>query len=61
MKSTGKILTFLMGVIVFGALAPTAFGYLSNITSALSGYSWAATLIVLGIVMGAVYLFIPRR
>lgn len=61
MKSMGKIMTFMMGVIVFGALAPTAFGYFSNITSALSDYSWASTIIVLGIIISAVYMFIPKK
>lgn len=51
----------MVGIIVFGALAGTGFGYLTNITTALSDYSWASTLITLGIVLGGVFLFMPRK
>lgn len=61
MKSMGKILTFVLGLIVFGALAGTAFGYLTNITDALSDHAWASTIIILGIVISAVYLFVPKK
>lgn len=60
MANIGKLVTFLFGVIVLGALSETVFGYFTNITNALSSYSWAATLVQLGIVIGLVYMFIPR-
>lgn len=61
MASMGKIITFIFGLIVFGSLAGVGFGYLTNITTALSDYAWAGTIIVLGIVISAVYLFLPKR
>lgn len=62
MASMGKLVTFLFGIIVLGALAPTAFGYFTNITDSLTtaGYGFAATLVILGIVIGLVYMFIPK-
>lgn len=62
MANMGKLVTFLFGIIVLGALSSTAFGYFSNITDSLTsaGYGFAATLIILGIVIGLVYMFIPR-
>jgi hypothetical protein len=61
MAGVSKIVSLMVGIIVFGALATTAFGYFSNITSALASYPWASTLITLGIVIGCVYMFIPQR
>lgn len=62
MANMGKLVTFLFGIIVLGALSSTAFGYFTNITDSLTsaGYGFAATLIILGIVIGLVYMFIPR-
>jgi len=62
MASISKLMSVLFGIIVLGALSGTVFGYFTNITDALgtAGYAWAATLIVIGIVISLVYMFIPK-
>lgn len=63
MASQGKLLSFVFGIIVLGALASTTFGYFTNITDSLTsaGFGWAGTLIVIGIVIGLVKLFVPKK
>lgn len=63
MKSLSKIIAFIFGLIVFGSLAGVGFGYITNITSALTtaGYAWAGTIMVVGIIISGVYLFLPKQ